>query len=395
MNIAIFGAGIAGLMSAITLRAQGQCCRVYERSSLAQEAGMGFILVPEAIAALERFGVHLSGDVNGTPLRRYHCRDSGGRIVYEQAMPAGSRGIRRRDLTTALMRGLDRGEAVVFADFEGLDVDEDFHVTAAHLRWQGASRAVIADLYIGAEGVNSRARHAIFPDWPVTPDQVPEFVGLVRCEKALHWADHNLNKFHAAEGGMAFGILPVDDEHVVWYLQFDSRRFPLTAEVMHGEPRVLARARRTFVESLVGAWANPIPSLVANTDFSREHLWRPIETDLIPRFHRGNVVLVGDAAHPLSPFTSQGVSSAVADAIALAEEVDGASSKDDLMQGLDRYSARRHAQCAPYVAQGRDLVQRFLQPLSEGNAVLPIATRSDAAPVLARTAQRSAFAQEA
>jgi salicylate hydroxylase len=395
MDIAIFGAGIAGLMSAITLRAQGQCCRVYERSSLAQEAGMGFILVPEGIAALEKFGVNLAGEVSGTPLNRYRCRDSAGRIVYEQAMPAGSRGIRRRDLTTALMRALDGGEAVVFADFEGLDLGEDFHVSAAHLRGQGSSRVVIADLYVGAEGVNSRARHAIFPDWPVTPDQVPEFVGLVRCEKAASWAAHNLNKFHAAEGGIALGILPVDDEHVVWYLQFDSQRFPLTHEVMHGDPQALAQARRRFVEGLVGEWANPIPSLVAGTDFSQVHLWRPIETDLVPRFHRGNVVLVGDAAHPLSPFTSQGVSSAIADAIALAEEVDGAGSKDELIQSLERYSARRHAQCAPYVAQGRDLVQRFLEPLSEDNAVLPIATRNDEAPVLTRTIQRSAFAQEA
>ena len=356
---------------------------------------MGFILVPEGIAALERFGVHLAGDVSGTPLNRYHCRDSAGRIVYEQAMPAGSRGIRRRDLTTALMRALDGGEAVVFGDFEGMDLGEDFHVSAAHLRWQGSSTAVIADLYVGAEGVNSRARHAIFPDWPVTPDRVPEFVGLVRWEKAAGWAGHNLNKFHAAEGGIALGILPVDDEHVVWYLQFDSQRFPLTAEVMHGDPQALARARRSFVEGLVGAWAYPIPSLVARTDFSRVHLWRPIETDLIPRFHRGNVVLVGDAAHPLSPFTSQGVSCAIADAITLAEEVDGAHSKDDLMLGLERYSALRHAQCVPYVAQGRDLVQRFLEPLSEDNAVLPIATRSDAARVLTRTVQGSAFAQEA
>src|SRR5215831_14380370 len=141
MNIAIFGAGIAGLMSAITLRAQGQRCRVYERSSIAQEAGMGFILVPEGIAALEKFGVHLAGDVSGTPLNRYLCRDSAGQIVYEQAMPAGSRGIRRRDLTTALMRALNGGDAVVSADFEGLDVGEDFHVTAARLRLQGGSRA--------------------------------------------------------------------------------------------------------------------------------------------------------------------------------------------------------------------------------------------------------------
>jgi 2-polyprenyl-6-methoxyphenol hydroxylase-like FAD-dependent oxidoreductase len=309
-------------------------------------------------------------------------------------MPIGSRGIRRRDLTTALMRALGGGEAVAFADFEGLEFGEDFQISAARLRSHEGTQRIAADLYVGAEGVNSRARHAIFPDWPATPDPVPEFVGMVHCRKAVAWAAHNLNKFHAAQGGVALGVLPVDEEHVVWYLQFDSQRFPLTADEMHGEARDLARARQAFVQALVGPWAYPIPPLLANTDFTRVHLWRPVETDLVPRFHRGNLVLVGDAAHPLSPFTSQGVSSAIADAIALADETHGGS-RENLAQALDRYSARRHEQCAPYVGQGRELVQRFMEPLSEHSAMLPIAVEVDHAKVVAPRSQTSAFAQEA
>jgi 2-polyprenyl-6-methoxyphenol hydroxylase-like FAD-dependent oxidoreductase len=102
MEIAVFGAGIAGLMTAITLRGRGHKCRVYERSRQAYDAGMGFILVPEGIARLESFGVQLTGEVSGTRLDRYLCRDAAGRIVFEQAMPVGSRGIRRRDLTVLL-----------------------------------------------------------------------------------------------------------------------------------------------------------------------------------------------------------------------------------------------------------------------------------------------------
>jgi 2-polyprenyl-6-methoxyphenol hydroxylase-like FAD-dependent oxidoreductase len=177
-------------------------------------------------------------------------------------------------------------------------------------------------------------------------------------------------------------------------LQFDSQRFPLTPDEMYGETRDLARARHAFVQALVGTWAHPIPALLANTDFTRVHLWRPIETDLVPRFHRGNLVLVGDAAHPLSPFTSQGVSSAIADAIALAEETHGGS-RENLARALERYSVRRHEQCAPYVGQGRELVQRFLQPLSEHSCVLPIAIEVDHTRVLPLRTQTSAFAQEA
>ena len=59
MEIAIFGAGIAGLMSAITLRAQGHRCRIYERMRQGHETGMGFILMPDGIECLQSFGVKL------------------------------------------------------------------------------------------------------------------------------------------------------------------------------------------------------------------------------------------------------------------------------------------------------------------------------------------------
>src|SRR5579864_155770 len=290
MDVAIFGAGIAGLMTAISMRARGHQCHVYERSRQAQDAGMGFILVPEGIARLESFGVPLTGPSRGAALDHYYCRDATGEAVFEQAMPRGSRGIRRRDLTAALVRALGEEENLVYAELNDLEFDSQAQVTAAQFRTAAGNLQVKADLYIGADGVNSRARQAIYPDWPMIPDRVPELVGLVRCDKAVAWAGSALNKFHAAEGGIAMGILPVDEEHVVWYLQFDSVRHPMSSVALRGD----GPARRAFVESLVGKWAHPIPSLLANTDFSHVHLWRPIETDLIPFFHRRNLALVGD-----------------------------------------------------------------------------------------------------
>jgi salicylate hydroxylase len=374
MDIAIFGAGIAGLMTAITMRAQGHRCRIYERSRQALDAGMGFILVPEGIACMKSFGVPLTGALSGTRLERYLCRDTTGRIIHEEKMPRGARGIRRRDLTTALGRALPAGEEPTFdAGLDRLEFDEQQNVTSALLLTATGSTRVQADLYVSAEGINSRARQAMFHDWPAMPDRVPEIVGLVRCDQAVSWAGHCFNKFHAEGGGIALGVLPVDAEHVVWYLQFDAQRFPLSPEAL-GNGNGGAEARRAHVQQLVGSWAHPIPSLVAQTDFARVHLWRPIETDLVPTFHRQNLVLVGDAAHPLSPFTSQGVSSAVGDAVTLAEAVTGRiAGERELAQALDHYSHLRRAQCAPYVAKGRALRQHFLEPLTEGERLLPIA----------------------
>lgn len=377
MDVAIFGAGIAGLMTAISLRAAGHQCYVFERSRQAQGAGMGFIVVPEALARLESFGVHLSGEHGGRELEAYSCRDSAGEIIFEQSMPPGSRGVRRRDLTAALLNALGGEEQLIYAELHQLLADDDHFVQAAKLRSGSGMIKVKADLYLSAEGVNSCARQSLYPDWPTLPDRVPELVGMVRDDRAVRWAGHRLNKFHASEGGLALGILPVDPEHVVWYLQFDSERFPIPPAALFANGQVRFRARQAFVEKLVGNWADPVPSLLAGTDFALVHLWRPVDTDLVPYFYRGNLALAGDAAHPMSPFTSQGVSSAIADAVALGEELKGITGEPRLIErALARYSERRHAECAPFLAKGRQLSANFLEPLSETSAVLPIALKA-------------------
>jgi aspartate/methionine/tyrosine aminotransferase/2-polyprenyl-6-methoxyphenol hydroxylase-like FAD-dependent oxidoreductase len=364
MEIAIFGAGIAGLMAGITLRSQGHHCRIYERMRQGHETGMGFILMPEGIDCLQSFGVKLAGEHSGAPLHRYCCRNSAGQILYEQPLPAGARSMRRRDLLAALLLALPRDSAPVFdAELAGMEFDSSGSLIQAQLN---TGETVRAELYVSAEGIHSRARQALFPDWPSAQAQVLEIVGLVRCPETVRWANHNFNKFHAAGGGIAFGTLAVDAGHVIWYLQFDAKRFPLPPEDA-ADPS-LARGR--FVKSLVGDWAAPVPHLLDITDFSRTHLWRPLDADLVPSFHRGNLVLVGDAAHPLSPFTSQGVSSAVSDAVALAEAL---KAGPDLSSALARYSSQRREQCAPYVAKGRDLTRHFISPQIGSTILLPLA----------------------
>jgi len=245
------------------------------------------------------------------------------------------------------------------AELDSLALGEAGDVTAACL---SSGERIQADLYVGADGLRSKARRALFPDWPVKQARVMEIVGLARCDLARQWPQQNLDKFHADEGRIAIGVLPVDVDHVVWYLQFDSQRF--------APPQQDAQSRRAFVEQLVGDWADPIPQLLAESDFSRVHVWRPIDTDVVPCFHQGNLVLVGDAAHPLLPFTSQGVSSAIADAVLLAQAM---NAEDDLADALSAYSIERRSRCAPHIAKGREITRSFLAPQAAGNALLPIA----------------------
>jgi aspartate/methionine/tyrosine aminotransferase len=373
MNIAIFGAGVAGLTAGITLSAQGHSCRIYERMRPDYESGMGFIMMPEGIDCLQGLGVKLSGEHIGASLQRYCCRDSAGQILYEQPLPAGARSMRRQDLITALTRALPAAHAPVFnAELAELKFDAAGNVASAVL---SNSTTVKADLYVSAEGIRSRARQALYPGWPSTQAQVMEIVGLVRCESTVCWASHTFNKFFAAAGGIALGTLAVDVEHVIWYLQFDARRFPPPAD----NAKNFAQVRHQFVKLLVGDWAEPIPHLISITDFSRTHLWRPLDAELVPQFHRGNLVLIGDAAHPLSPFTSQGVSSAISDAVALAEAM---KEEAGVEAALSRFSRERREQCVPYLAKGREITRHFISPQIGSTVLLPIAQSEHLAPNL-------------
>src|SRR5215468_8023923 len=103
---------------------------------------------------------------------------------------------------------------------------------------------------------------------------------------------------------------------------------------------------------------------------------------LIPYFHQKNLVLLGDAAHPLLPFTSQGVCAAIADAVTLAELLLGC---DHPAQMLNCYSTVRRAKCAPYIHEGRKLRDRFLMPLSAESVLLPIVDDQRALAAMATT----------
>ncbi|HWX52950.1 MAG TPA: NAD(P)/FAD-dependent oxidoreductase [Verrucomicrobiae bacterium] len=360
LDVAIFGAGIAGLTTAIALQARGHRCRIYERSRQAHEAGMGFILLPEGTKLLQSVGVRFTDDLHGIPLDRYCHRNSAGEIVHQEFMPAGSRSLRRCDLIGALLRALPASECLVYdAELKRLECDEGGIVSSCVLR---SGVTIQADLYIAADGVRSRGRKALFPDWPAPASRVLEIVGMVRCDQVRRWTASNFNKFHAPEGGLAVGVLPVDSHHVVWYLQFDTQRFSTPGES--------GPERATFVNDLVRAWAGPVPRLLELTDFAQAHIWIPVDTDLIPRFHHGNLALVGDSAHPLLPFSSQGLSSAIADAVALA---DLCTPREDLGRVLAAYSDKRRAQCNSYIAKGRDLMRRFLAAQGADSVGLPIA----------------------
>jgi 2-polyprenyl-6-methoxyphenol hydroxylase-like FAD-dependent oxidoreductase len=358
LRIAVAGGGAAGLTAAAALNVRGRPCRVYERRRAGGPTGMAIVLSAEAVADLASAGLSL-GPL-GVELHRYRSYHPDGVPRDVLDIPAAWRGLSRAELVDALYRQSPPNAVVHGAELATLELDGEGAIIDARL---ATGQAVRADLYVAADGAHSLARRRLYPDWPERPARVSELVGIVYCPPISEWAGNDLHKFHVP--GVSIGILSVGGGNVGWFMQFDCERF--------APPSDIAEARREFAHRMVGGWADPVPELLRATDFALTHVCRPIDADLVPRFYSGNLVLLGDAAHPLLPFTSQGLGAAIAGARDLTAVLDEA---DSVPAALAGYSAACRSRCVPFINQGRELTRAFLTEGPHAASVLPLAVPS-------------------
>jgi 2-polyprenyl-6-methoxyphenol hydroxylase-like FAD-dependent oxidoreductase len=356
MEVAIFGGGIAGLMTAAALTAHGHVCRVYEGRMSALHGGMGFILLNEGIEQLARYGIVLecpAGNRRGVPLKSFKYRNADGEVAFAEEMPGGCLAMRRADLIASLVQALPEGTVVEDA-LDNIEFDDQLQVTRARMR---TGRGIEADLYVAADGRRSVARRFMFPLWPQQDARVVEIVGCVHCESPSKQLapSFSLNKYHASEGGLAIGVLPVGERHTVWYMQLDAQRFTPSALDL--------KSLHAFAVKLGRHWPEAVCALIKATEEQHIHLWHPVQSHVTPVFHTGNLVLVGDAAQSLSPFTSRGVSAALEDAVCLARSI---ATKPTLDEALAAYSLERRRAREIHIQQGNELTELFLQPAASG-----------------------------
>jgi len=361
MRILIAGGGAAGLATALALSRTPHQVQLHERSEATVGGGMAFILVPSVHGHLRTLGLGPVQGRYGHELRRFRMRDAQGRVHYEEELAEGTVGVLRRDLLREMMQRVDPRHMHVGKAVVGYERSPGGRIGAALL---DDGTRVAADLFVAADGIRSRARSILFPDWPSPTAEMLELVGLSEDPGIRAWLGDDFDKFQQCGGGVALGMLPVGTRRVVWYLQFDRHRFP--------PPGTAPGELHRFVQGLVGDWVHPVPRLL-DSDFSGVHLWRPVDADLPPVLHHGNLVLAGDAAHPLLPFSSQGVASAIADAVALGAALAPVASHDEVSAALQEYSRQRRAAVLPFVQQGRELSARFVRTQSVEQCLVPIA----------------------
>lgn len=289
----IVGAGIAGQVGARALRRRGWQVTVLERDRAAEPAGAGIVLGANAMACLDTLGLGDALRAAGRPVPSMRITDAAGRtlqsvVLREVRDDAEMWAFTRTDLHAVLGAGVDvtYGHTVEAADEAGVIVD---------------GRRIAADLVVGADGLRSRVRAGL--------DDVP-----LRPAGQVCWRTIGADPLGDTETierwgpGVRLGTVPLRDGRL--YAFFVARAAP-------GSPDL--RADRAGLARRFAAFGDVAERVLAHADTVLQHDLIDLPTQV---WGRGRRVLIGDAAHAMTPNMGQGAAMGIEDALVLADVAD-------------------------------------------------------------------------
>jgi 6-hydroxynicotinate 3-monooxygenase len=336
LDIAIIGAGMGGLTAAFALTQIGANVNVYEQTAEFTRIGSGIQMSPNAMKVLRAMG--LEGQAREIAFRPRHqlSRDwDTGRVNLDY--PFGDAAEQRYDAPYLLMHRGDlhamlasvtpperirRGKQVV-------DLEDLGH--RVRLSFRDGS-AVTVDAVIAADGVHSLVREKMLgPEKPVYSGRVayrttfPASLLKAPIDDCTKWwgTDRHIVIYYTTrKKDEVYFVTSVPEQawtEESWSLQASTE-----------ELRAAFKGFHPIVTSVLDA----CPSV---------NKWAIFERDPLPTWSRGNVVLIGDACHPMTPYMAQGAATSMEDAIVLARCLQGvtASAVADAFRTFEKIRKER------------------------------------------------------
>lgn len=338
-EIVVVGAGIGGVAVATALAQSGRDVTVLEQAAALEEVGAGLQISANGMAVLRALGVADAVRAGAVRSEGTEIRDAArGRLVTRVPPPAAGPTwyLHRADL---LDRLVERARSVGVVFDLGARVDDYAPEDTGCAVTLAGGETRRAGLVIAADGGQSRARQRVEePSRPVFSRQVAwraliPWTGAVPSAAAvLTMAPGRHVVSYPLRGGALMNLVAVEE-------RADWTREGWRHE---GDPAALRAAFAGF-GGAVGDMLNAV---------DRAHLWALYLHPVATRWHRGGLVLLGDAAHPTLPFMAQGACLALEDAWVLARCLTGGD-------GLDAYRAARAVRAQRVVAVAAGNARRF------------------------------------
>ncbi|WP_333747574.1 FAD-dependent oxidoreductase [Streptomyces sp. IBSBF 2394] len=337
-KVLVIGGGAAGNAVTILLRRAGLTVDLIEaEDDWNATAGSGITLQGNALRVLRELGVWEQVEASGFGFGSVGITAPDGTVLHAQDdlrtggddLPA-TVGMRRPRLQQILINAVRAGGATVRLGTAAEILDQDTDGVSVRLS-DGTEHRY--DLVVAADGLGSRTRAAIgITDKPEPTGMAiwriaaPRPAGVVRTDLAY--------------GGPAYiaGYCPTSETTLYAYVVEANRD---RASI---PPKSYADEMRRLASAYGGHWPEITehitdPAKVNYTWFDRllvEGSW-----------HRGRVVLVGDAAHCCPPTLAQGAALSLEDAWVLAQTLTGTDAWDDVL--FQAYHERRIARVRPVV----------------------------------------------
>jgi 6-hydroxynicotinate 3-monooxygenase len=334
LSIAIVGAGMGGLASAAALRRVGIDVTVYEQASQFARIGAGIQIGCNAMKVLRGLGLESRLRQQSFYPRSWNNRDwRTGDVKFEMIFGESAEEkfgapyllAHRGDLHSALASSVPDSCVKLNHRLVGLDQGKD----GVSLRFANGATAV-ADAVVGADGVHSLIRDMLFGAAPL------RFTGRIAYRTTYPAA--LLNGYAIGDCTKWWG----EDRHIViYYVKPDrSEVYFVTSQPEPGF-EVESWSAKGDVGELRAGFEGFDPQvqtvLAACPDV---HKWALVDRDSLERWTDGNVTLLGDACHPMTPYMAQGAAMAIEDAAVLSRCLEGVD-RDGIAEAFRRFEVAR------------------------------------------------------
>lgn len=357
MKVVIIGGGIAGLTLGIFLRKKNIEVVVNEKLFGVPNWGHAFLTHSDGLAVLRELSDD-RGYLPGKKVDAFSLRRPNGEEVKHSDLDSWHC-IKRFDLVRYLYSLIPSDFIKEGRQFSHFIYEKEKAVAAVFTNGD----IEYGDIFVGADGGNSKVREAIHGKVKITDVMVKEVVGISNKNKKLSKSSPStFVKYQSNTTGLAFGMIPTSGMEFVWFMQYDPNNGDVT-DSTHD-------ALRAFCYEQVKDFPPAVREILDFNNFNTSYIWNTRDFDLLPTFHRENVVLIGDAAHLSLPFTSAGTTNAVVDAQTVMQCL---TSCRDYHEAFSKYYALRASDIGNHIKFGRQMRDHFLRPTeNDGEIMVPL-----------------------